>query len=66
MDKQTYYEATKKMESLGVDPDYIIGWQTGFLHSPKLEDQRVTPPYEAGYNDGLEGKTDGHGSWARQ
>lgn len=66
MDKKTYYEASTKMESAGVDPAYVLGWQSGFLHNPKLEEQRVTEAYDAGYNDGLEGKTDGYSSWTRQ
>lgn len=66
MDKKTYYETTTRMESLAVDPDYVLGWQSGFLHNPKLEEQRVTDAYDAGYTDGQEGRTDGYGSWARQ
>ncbi|WP_026186069.1 Alvin_2107 family globule sulfur oxidation protein [Thioalkalivibrio thiocyanodenitrificans] len=66
MDNKTYYETTTKMESVGVDEAYILGWQTGFLHNPKLEEQRVTEAYEAGYNDGREGKTDGYNNWTKQ
>jgi hypothetical protein len=54
------------MESAGVDPAYVLGWQSGFLHNPKLEEQRVTEAYDAGYNDGLEGKTDGYSAWTKQ
>ena len=32
--------------------DYIIGWQEGYQHAPKLEEQRLTDAYEAGYEDG--------------
>jgi hypothetical protein len=66
MDNKTYYETTTKMESVGVDEAYILGWQSGFLHNPKLEEQRVTEAYEAGYKDGREGKTDGYNSWTKQ
>lgn len=66
MDKKTYYDTTVKMESVGVDPAYVLGWQTGFLHNPKLEEQRITEAYDAGYNDGKEGKTDGYSNWTKQ
>jgi hypothetical protein len=66
MDKKTLYETSTKMESAGVDPAYVLGWQSGFLHNPKLEEQRVTEAYDAGYNDGLAGKTDGYSAWAKQ
>lgn len=66
MDKKTYYDTSVQMEKQGVDPGYILGWQTGFLHIPKLEEQRVTDAYEAGFNHGMEGVTDGFTSWAKQ
>lgn len=64
MDK-TYYETSKKMEEAGVDPEYILGWQSGYLHMPKREEQRITEAWEAGYRDGLEGKTDGYEAWVK-
>lgn len=48
----TYYEGVKKMEEMGVNDNYIQGWVAGFLHNPKLEEQRITDEYEAGYEDG--------------
>ncbi|AGA34357.1 hypothetical protein TVNIR_2719 [Thioalkalivibrio nitratireducens DSM 14787] len=66
MDKKTYYETSTKMESAGVNPAYVLGWQSGVLHNPKLEEQRVDDAYDAGYNDGLEGKTDGYTAWLQQ
>lgn len=66
MDKKTLYETSTKMESAGVDDAYVLGWQSGYLHNPKLEEQRVTEAYDAGYNDGLAGKTDGYSDWAKQ
>jgi hypothetical protein len=66
MDKKTYFETSKTMETLGVDPAYVLGWQSGFLHNPKLEEQRVTDAYDAGFTDGTEGKTDGYSNWIRQ
>ena len=37
---------------MNVSDDYIIGWQEGYQHAPKLEEQRLTDAYEAGYEDG--------------
>jgi hypothetical protein len=65
MDK-TYRETTTKMEQAGVDPEYILGWQGGYLGHPEREEQRVTEAYEAGYEDGKEKNTDNFGSWAKQ
>ncbi len=62
----TYYEAINKMEKSGVDADYINGWACGFLRNPKREEQRITEAYEAGYNDGMEGKNDSFSSWAKK
>ena len=32
---QQYYDGTVKLEKMGVDPDYILGWQGGFLGNPQ-------------------------------
>ena len=40
------------VEEMNVSDDYIIGWQEGYQHAPKLEEQRLTDAYEAGYEDG--------------
>jgi hypothetical protein len=42
---------------MGVERAYIQGWAGGFLGNPKLEEQRVTPAYEAGYEDGASSET---------
>ena len=47
-----YFDFVTKLEDLGVTDDYLIGWQEGYLRSPKLEEQRLTDAYEAGYEDG--------------
>lgn len=65
MDK-VYYEAVDKMEKMGVDRDYMIGWMSGYLHNPKLEEQRVTEPYEAGYEAGQNKSTDDFEKWTKQ
>ncbi len=60
---EEYRQTTIEMEQKGVNEDYIIGWQTGYLGHPKREEQRVTEAYEAGYEDGRAKKTDGYGKW---
>ena len=60
---QAYYDFTVKMESDGVNPEYIQGWQGGYVNNPEREEQRVTDAYSAGYEHGLEKNTDGSGDW---
>ena len=55
-----YYETVTKMEKAGVDPEYVRGWEGGYLHSPRREEQRITDTYTTGYEDGLAQKTDGY------
>jgi hypothetical protein len=54
------------MEQMGVDDEYIQGWQCGFLQNPKREEQRLTEAYEAGYSDGEEKSTDNFGEWVKR
>lgn len=61
-----YYEAIDKMEKQKVDAEYVNGWASGYLRNPKREEQRITEAYEAGYNDGMAGKTDNFQSWVRK
>jgi hypothetical protein len=65
MDK-TYYEAVDKMEKMGVDPDYIQGWQGGYLGNPKREEQRVSEAYDAGFEDGENRSTDKFDNWTKK
>jgi len=58
-----YYDTIDKMEKGKVSSEYVTGWATGFLHSPKMEEQTITEAYEAGYQDGQDQKTDGFKSW---
>ncbi|MGV6859271.1 MAG: Alvin_2107 family globule sulfur oxidation protein [bacterium] len=60
---QEYRDATTKMEEAGVNQDYIIGWQGGFLGHPMREEQRITEAYEAGYNDGEAKNADNFSNW---
>ena len=43
-----YFDIVTKLEEIGVSDDYMIGWQSGYMRSPKLEEQRVTDAYDAG------------------
>jgi len=61
-----YYAAIDKMEKAGVNRDYIVGWASGYLHNPKVEEQRLTDAYNAGYDDGVEQKDDNFGSWVKK
>jgi hypothetical protein len=61
-----YYETVDQMQKKGVDPEYINGWASGFLHNPKREEQRVNEAYEAGYAHGMEKNTGGFDAWIRK
>ena len=60
---QAYRDATTQMEEMGVNPEYILGWQGGYLGHPKREEQRVSEAYDAGYDDGKEKSTDNFSQW---
>ena len=62
---QTYYDSVTKMEQLGVDDQYMLGWMQGYLQNPKIEEQRVTDAYEAGYEDGEGKNTDNFTNWVK-
>lgn len=62
---QEYYDAVVKMEEMGVDPEYIQGWQGGYLLNVKREEQRLTEAYEAGYEDGLARTQENFSKWAK-
>jgi len=62
---QAYYDAVVKMEKMGVDAEYVQGWQGGFLHNPEREEQRLTEAYSAGFEDGQNATTDNFGKWAK-
>lgn len=60
---EVYYETIDKMEKANVSRDYVVGWASGFLKNPKIEEQRVTDAYEAGYTDGEEQNGDNYKNW---
>jgi len=61
-----YYEAIDRMEKKHVDPEYINGWASGFLHNPKREEQRAGEAYQAGYAHGMEKNAGGFEAWIRK
>jgi len=58
-----YYDATTKMEEMKIDPEYIQGWQGGYLLNPEREEQRVNEAYSAGYEDGKAHNMDNFSNW---
>lgn len=65
MDK-LYYETIDRMQKSRVDPEYINGWASGFLHNPKREEQRANEAYEAGYAHGMDKNAGGFEAWIRK
>ena len=63
---QAYYDAVVKMEKAGVDPEYVVGWQCGFLLNPKREEQRLTEAYEAGFEDGTAKNAENFSNWVKK
>ena len=64
MDK-IYLDTVTKMEAASVDPEYVIGWQGGYLHHPKREEQRTNDAYNAGYEDGQNKNADNYEKWKK-
>ena len=65
MDQELYHATLKAMHDAGVAPEYAHGWASGALGNPSLEEQRVTEAYEAGYQHGQDGNTDGYSEWLK-
>lgn len=59
----TYYETISKLEQQNTARDYILGWASGYLGNPKIEEQRISESWEAGYEDGQEQNTDNADKW---
>ena len=58
-----YYDSISKMEKANVSREYIVGWASGFLQNPKVEEQRLNDAYEAGYQDGSDKNADNFSEW---
>jgi len=59
----TYYETISKLEQQNIAREYIIGWASGYLGNPKIEEQRSSESWEAGYQDGQEKNTEQAANW---
>ncbi len=62
---QAYRDATAEMEDMGVNEEYIIGWQGGYLGHPEREEQLLNEAYEAGREDGQNKVTDNFKNWVK-
>ena len=60
---QAYRDATTKMEEMGLQEQYIIGWQGGYLGHPEREEQVLNDAYSAGFEDGAEKNEDNFANW---
>ena len=59
-----YYDAIDQMQKMKVERNYMLGWIGGYMGNPKVEEQRITESYEAGYTDGESRDISNFGSWA--
>ena len=66
MTNTPYYDAIDQMQKQHVDPEYVNGWASGFLHNPRREEQHLNEAYEAGYAAGMEKKKGGFEAWIRK
>ena len=60
-----YYNAVVEMEKAGVEPEFLQGWQGGYLLNPMREEQRLTEAYEAGYEAGRDKDMDAYKEWVK-
>ena len=63
MDK-FYYDAVDEMQRMKVERNYMLGWIGGYMGNPKVEEQRITESYQAGYTDGESRDVSHFGCWA--
>ena len=62
---ETYRNAIVQMEEQGVQDEYILGWQGGFLGHPPREETRTTDAYDAGDEDRQEKNLANIGNWKK-
>lgn len=62
-DMKAYNDAVTKMEEMGVNDQYIMGWQGGYLEHPEREEQNVSDAYTAGFEDGKAKSLDNLSNW---
>lgn len=59
----TYYQTIDRLEKENISREYILGWASGFLGNPKVEEQRISECWEAGYEDGQSKSTENARNW---
>jgi len=64
-DMKAYRDAVTKMEEMGVNDDYVIGWQGGYLEHPEREEQNLNDAYSAGFEDGKAKSSDNFSNWTK-
>jgi len=64
-DKKIYHDHIDAMEKASVDPEYVQGWQGGFLLNPEREEQGVNDTYNSGYEDGTARNMDNYKKFAK-
>lgn len=62
---QQYYDAVVAMEKAGADPEFVQGWQNGYLVNPMREEQRLNEAYEAGYEAGKAHDVNAYKEWIK-
>ena len=58
-----YYKIIKQLEDMKVSRQYILGWASGYLGNPEIEEQRITEAWQAGYEDGKSRSTAEAENW---
>ncbi len=58
-----YYECLTALEQRGVHREYVVGWASGFLGNPEIEEQRRSDAWSAGYAAGQAQTLDGADEW---
>ncbi len=64
-DLKLYHDHVEAMEKANVDPEYVQGWQGGFLINPIREEQRLNDAYSSGFDDGTERNMDNYKNFAK-
>lgn len=57
MNRKFYYDTITQLEKMGASDEYVQGWEGAYMNNPMREETRLTPAYEAGYNDAKAGNT---------
>ncbi|CAK0774928.1 conserved hypothetical protein [Gammaproteobacteria bacterium] len=61
----SYYEACTQMDQMGINPEYLLGWQNGYWLHPLREEQLVNDAYNTGYKDGKARNTNNFSKWVK-